>query len=248
MSQPGRSFSVGLLGPLEVSLGSGESTRPVTGRPAVLLGFLALRPGPRPRSRVAPALWPDVLDTSARASLRSAMWALRRSLGPVAENRLIATRDAVGLVDDGRLWTDLRAFAAAMADERHEAALALYRGPLLDGIEAEWVLAERTALEERVSEALAALTDAALRRGDSATALRWARRRVAAAPFDEAATRALMAVLAARGEAAAALQVYRRLAERLGRELGVAPARATRERAARLRARDGSHPAAVPVR
>ncbi|HWF74294.1 MAG TPA: hypothetical protein VG186_13175 [Solirubrobacteraceae bacterium] len=33
------------------------------------------------RAELASRFWPDVLDQSARASLRSAVWALRRRLG-----------------------------------------------------------------------------------------------------------------------------------------------------------------------
>src|SRR6187200_3652823 len=72
------------------------------GRPGSLLGWLALNPGLHPRAAVAPRFWPDVLDESARASLRSALWALRRTLGP---ETLVTTRDRVGLADG--TWVDV---------------------------------------------------------------------------------------------------------------------------------------------
>ena len=61
-----------------------------------LFAWLAVRPGTHPRSSVAPLFWPDVLDSSARASLRNALWSIRKALGDDAE-LLIATRDRVGL-------------------------------------------------------------------------------------------------------------------------------------------------------
>ncbi len=192
-----------------------------------------------PRAEIAAALWPEVCDTSARGSLRSAVWALRRALGATAHDRLEATRDMIGLVDDGALWTDLRAFSSAVAAGELERALALRRGPLLQGIQDEWALLERDAFEDRFGAALGTLTLGALEAGDRALAIRWARNRARIAPSDEPATRALMVALAAAGERAAALTVYRRLADRLRRQLGVDPASATRELAT-LIATDGS--------
>src|ERR1700745_3192831 len=70
-------------------------------RPArVLLGWLALHPGLHARSSVAAALWPNVLDESARSSLRTALSALRPSIGAGA---LVATRERVGLAPDVRV-------------------------------------------------------------------------------------------------------------------------------------------------
>ena len=52
------------------------------GRCAALLAWLALHPGMQPRGRVAARLWPDVMDESARRSLRTALLDLRAALGP----------------------------------------------------------------------------------------------------------------------------------------------------------------------
>src|SRR3954469_642867 len=65
-----------------------------------LLGWLALHPGMHPRSEVAGRFWPDVLDSSARQSLRTELVAVRRSLGAASEGALVAPREMVGLVGD----------------------------------------------------------------------------------------------------------------------------------------------------
>src|SRR5262245_38163995 len=92
-------LQVRVLGRLELDL-DGETLAPPVGRPArTLLGWLALHRGMQPRATVAAALWPDVLDSSARASLRTALTALRRSFGP-ATTSLRADRERVGLSDD----------------------------------------------------------------------------------------------------------------------------------------------------
>src|SRR5947209_19385423 len=57
-----------VLGELDLEL-DGERIEPPRRGPARnLLAWLALHPGPHPRSAVAGRLWPNVLDTSARAS------------------------------------------------------------------------------------------------------------------------------------------------------------------------------------
>ena len=46
----------------------------------LLLGYLALARGMHARGDLAALIWPDVLESSARASLRSAIAAIRRTL------------------------------------------------------------------------------------------------------------------------------------------------------------------------
>src|SRR5919206_1250238 len=71
------------------------------GRPArELLAWLALHPGRHPRLELAMRFWPDVLETSARASLRTTLHELRRELG--AEH-LAVDRETVGLAP---AWVD----------------------------------------------------------------------------------------------------------------------------------------------
>ena len=93
------------IGGFRVEVGDEDRTPAAFDRAAALLAWLALNPGLHPRSAVAARFWPDVLDESARASLRSALWALRRQLGEEANGALVATRDRVGLGDD--VWVDV---------------------------------------------------------------------------------------------------------------------------------------------
>src|SRR5581483_1764754 len=218
---------VRVLGPVEVEV-DGRSVPPPAGRPArALLAWLALHPGAHTRSAVAGALWPDVLDTSARASLRTALSAVRRSVGDAS---LVATRERVGLA--GEVRVDVREFDALVDAGEPEAALELARGELLPDLDDDWVLRARDRHRERWSAALAAVGAAA---ADPAAALAAARRRAELDPFDEAAHRDLMMALAAAGEPASALDVYQRLRVRFRRELGLAPSTATRDLAASLR-------------
>src|SRR3954469_7249263 len=91
-------------GPI-VEGGGEEVPSPASRRAWLLLAWLAMNPGEHPRSEVAAAFWPDVMDQSARASLRSAVWAVRRGLGDAASAHLVSSRDRIALVD---AWVDVQ--------------------------------------------------------------------------------------------------------------------------------------------
>src|SRR3984885_15714149 len=98
-------LEIRVIGELEVRLAGKKAALPAGRRVRALLGWLAVHPGRHPRSRLAGQFWPDVLDASARASLRSAIWALRSALGPDFGSYLVTDRETVTLAADG-LWVD----------------------------------------------------------------------------------------------------------------------------------------------
>ena len=89
-------LEVRLAGGLQLCADGVELAPPTSKRARAVLAFLALNPGAHPRGRLAARFWPDVLDESARASLRVALTELRQALGPEAVH-LVATRDTVAL-------------------------------------------------------------------------------------------------------------------------------------------------------
>src|SRR5919112_4150337 len=91
-----------LLGGLTLEV-DGQAVPAPGGRCGSLLAWLALHGGMQPRARVAARLWPDVLDESARRSLRTAVLDLRSALGPDAAQHLIGTRDEIGLGPEVRV-------------------------------------------------------------------------------------------------------------------------------------------------
>src|SRR6185436_1700382 len=194
-------------------------------RARALLAYLALNPGQHPRATLAARFWPDVLDESARTSLRGALADVRRAVG----DALVATRESAGLAE---VWTDAAEFAALVAAARDAEALALCRGDLLSGLDDDWIAAARDEHRDAQGALLARLADGA---ADEETALAHARARTALDPFSEEAHRDLMTRLAAAGDRPAALAVYGRLADRLRRELRIAPSASTRELAESLR-------------
>jgi DNA-binding SARP family transcriptional activator/tetratricopeptide (TPR) repeat protein len=214
-------LNVRLLGELEVEIADGRIEPPASRRAWSLLAWLALHPGEHPRSSVAAAFWPDVLDSSARASLRSAAWALRRSLGEGAGGALTGGRDRIGLSCE----TDVAAFDADVAAGRLADAAARVRGPLLADLDEDWVLEARDEHAHRISAVLARLAQAA---PTPQEAVEHARRRLAVDPLDEAAARDLMTRLAQAGDRSAALAAGDRLRERLRTQLGIALSAQTR--------------------
>src|ERR687890_1809414 len=130
---------------------------PASRRARELLGWLALNPGRHARAAVAARFWPDVLDASARASLRTTLHELRRALGPEGAC-VVADRDTVAL-EGARV--DALEVDALLADGRADEALALQDGELLAGLEEDWVLAARDDFRERLAGRLGVLAAAA---------------------------------------------------------------------------------------
>src|SRR5947199_1057736 len=139
-----------------------------------LLGLLVLRHGRAvARAALGGTLWPESRQERALLNLRGSLVDLRRALGPEAERLRSPTRDSL-LLDLTGASVDLLRFDAAVAagDESSlQEAVALYRGPLLEGCSEEWILGEREARREACLQALGNLADGALERGDPAAAL-----------------------------------------------------------------------------
>ena len=234
-----------VLGKLELEL-DGELLRVPPGRRLqVLLAWLVLHPGLRDRGEVAGSLWPDVLEESARASLRGALALLRRELGAAASGYLVATRTQVGLAPEA--WVDVREFERLVAAGRAEQALALVRGELLEGLTEDWVYAARDQQRDRVIEVLERLAGDAEAAGDLAEAVARTREVLSLDPLSERGHRELIRRLAAAGDRSGALAAYERARERLARELGMAPSADTRQLVEEIR-RGSPEPAVVSSR
>jgi DNA-binding SARP family transcriptional activator/DNA polymerase III delta prime subunit len=219
---------VRLVGRLALEYDGRELGLPRSRRGRALLAWLALHPGDHARGSVAARFWPDVLDESARASLRAALTELRGALGP-AVGLLTSTRETVGLAgSDHDLWVDVRAFDALIEAGRPAQAVEIGNGELLTGMDDEWVLEARSDHNRRLGDALETLATTAEGAGDLAAAVRHSRSAAALDPLDEEVGRRLIARLALSGENANALEAYESLAGRLRSALAVAPSPRTR--------------------
>jgi DNA-binding SARP family transcriptional activator/tetratricopeptide (TPR) repeat protein len=219
-------LEIRVIGELEVRLAGTKVELPASRRARALLGWLAVHPGRHPRSRLAGLFWPDVLEASARASLRSAIWALRTALGPDFGGYLHTDRDSVRLSGED-LHVDLREVRRLLADGQPAAALELCRGDILPELDDEWLAETRDDVHRAIAAALQELSRRAMADGDEAAAVGWSRRRAALSPLDEAAGADLIKALLTAGDGPAALGVFRDLQRRLHDELGVPVSLAT---------------------
>jgi DNA-binding SARP family transcriptional activator/tetratricopeptide (TPR) repeat protein len=216
-------LDVRLAGRFELRVDGAPIALPASRRARAVLAYLALNPAPQPRGRLAARFWPDVLDESARASLRVALTELRQALGAAAVY-VVATRDTVAL-EGADLTVDAREFQRALDEGDAARALEACGAPILDGFEDEWAIEAR---DEHAHSLAGALESAAAATLDPTEAVRLTRAEVALDPLAEAPNRRLIERLAATGDRTAALSAARQFAERLRTQLGIAPSRETR--------------------
>jgi DNA-binding SARP family transcriptional activator/tetratricopeptide (TPR) repeat protein len=228
-----------LFGPLALEI-DGRPVPEIGGlKPRSVLAWLLLHPRPHSRAQLAARFWPEVLDTSARASLRSALWALRAALEDVGGARYLdADRDMVGIAGDLPREIDTEEFDR-LADSREvpdlEVALSLAEEPLLADLADDWVLEARDEFRERAGAAALRLAEKRQHAGDARAAVTWTRRALRHTRLSEEVNRALMRRLAEVGEAAQALRAYERFKAVLSAEFGTLPSPETRTLAADLR-------------
>lgn len=207
-------------------------------RRLALLALLGLA-GERGMSRdaVQAYLWPDSSSERARHALDQLLYVTRRDLG-----RDTVRSGATDLrLDCGSVQVDLWSFGSAVRAQRWEEAVALYSGPLLDGVhlvedvDFEHMLdreRERAAHDHR--RALEALARAAVGVGDHSAGVHWRQALAAADPLSARVALELMRALAAAGEPVAAVR-HARIYQQLVREtLGLEPDSAVDALAAQL--------------
>src|SRR5438105_1784542 len=197
MAQP--LLELRLLGQFDVRLG--EVSIGIPSRPAQsLLAYLALTAGTaHRRERLAGMLWPDVEDDSARASLRQALWRIRKALEarlPSGVQYLLADDLTVAFNAKSAYSLDAAALdtpdddAASVESLQH--ALVAYRGDLLPGFYDEWVLRERERLEGIFERKIGRLLDCLVEMRRWPAVLEWAERWIAVGHVPEPAYRALL--------------------------------------------------------
>jgi DNA-binding SARP family transcriptional activator/pimeloyl-ACP methyl ester carboxylesterase len=208
-----------------------------TRKAQALLAYLALRPDPPPhRDSLAALLWPDRTDVQARASLRHAVYELRRALA--GNPGILRTEGDTVSVDVDLIDLDVALFTRLLAADTPEAlaqAAALYRGDLLAGLGVAeepweaWLRDERQRLREQAGDGLARLLAHQRKAEHFEAAIRTAGRLVALDPLQEPVHRTLMRLHAQLGQRGAALRQYQHCVSALRSELGLEPEAETRQ-------------------
>ncbi len=227
-----RSLHLSLLGGFQAHDAEGRRI-PISGNKAMLLlAYLALHAGePQAREKLMALLWSERGDSQARSSLRQALWTLRRTLKGLEPCPLIVEGETLAL---DPLVADIDALAfASLVDEGSpdalQAAIDLYRGPLLEGVRIrdpsiEDVLAdERRRLHEMALEADIKLLEHWLKKGADEKAAAAAKHLLTLDPMDETAHRALMRYYADKGQLNLVRAQYGTCRAVLQRELEVDP-------------------------
>jgi len=220
-------LEIRLFGPFAARVNGEVLPRLRTRKGQWLLALLALRPDRDvDRSWLAGTLWPESPENQALYNLRRSLSDLRGALGDQAYRIQTATASTLRFCAQA-VFVDVIAFDRAISagdPESLEKAVALYKGPLLEGCLEEWAVPERLAREQNYLAALERLAHIALEHADYATAARHMRSALSIDPLIETALRLLMQALAKQGEYAAAAQVYREYRQHLARELNDNPA------------------------
>src|SRR5262249_29002639 len=145
------------------------------------------------RESLTGLLWGDTPTRQARQSLRQTMVRLRRVLAGTPRAALVAQGDTV-TVNPSALDVDVVQFERLVRQgtpRALEAAAALYRGPLLDGVQVtapefeDWLSSERARLHELALDVLRRLATAQVRSRKIEHATQTAARIVALDPLQE---------------------------------------------------------------
>lgn len=195
--------------------------------------FYLLHRGERLRKEdIALDLWPDADRQRLNSVFHSTLHRLRRAI----HRQVVVQEDGVYQVNpDFDIEYDANEFenlarAAGAADEGSEEwrdtlarALGLYRGPFGAGFESDWAEQTRRRYEETYLSSMLTLASAALRREDTAEAIRLAESVLEMDPTNEEATGYLVRAHALGGHVDLATRAMGRLQRVLREELGTEP-------------------------
>lgn len=252
-----------ILGPLEVL--DGDRPVPLGGpQQRALLALLLLRANRVVATdQLIEQLWGDRAPATARGLLHGCVANLRRALRDGARQPLVRRASGYLLeIAPGEL--DLDTFAElvrasnALAGEEFVGALekrsalltdalALWHGPVLDGIAVEACRLEAVRLEESRLAVVEERLEVDLRLGRHAGIVAELRSHVRAHPLREHSWALLMTALARSGRQSDALTAYRDLRDTLVDQLGVEPSAAVQELHQRILSGSCPHDAAAPA-
>ncbi|SEH03802.1 DNA-binding transcriptional activator of the SARP family [Nonomuraea solani] len=209
-------------------------------RHRAVLAYLLLHAGTViSAERLIGAMWGAAPPDSARTQIHAAIAAIRRVLRSSGAEHLLETRSAGYVIRPEPGQLDLEAFtgqvtaaqaqaatAPELAAQHIRAALAMWRGQPLGGVNAAYVAEARQRLEERRLSAVERLAELELSLGRHHEIVHELAAHASAHPLREGLARHLMLALHRAGRQADALAVARSLRERLVEEKGLDPSRA----------------------
>jgi DNA-binding SARP family transcriptional activator/tetratricopeptide (TPR) repeat protein len=224
----------------------GERLPPIPSRVSrSLLAHLVLLRQPVSRDRLVATFWPDMPEARGRRRLSHTLWQIQDALGdlPSGHRYVLARGDTLAFDVDAPHRVDVVEFERRVEPFRPgdgappglrdlgrlEAALELYRGALLEGVDDPWVGPERERLAALHVDALGWMVELARGQGAYEQALVHARRLTHHDPLREDGHREVMRLCTLLGRTSEALRQYERCRSVLAEELGTEPARETQQ-------------------
>jgi DNA-binding SARP family transcriptional activator len=193
------------------------------------------------RDHLIELFWPDLSYERARAAFNTATWRLRKLLeigSPTGDDCLLRIGDDLMLERTAHIradtydlvWAANRVSELVRSDRlpaEDESAMVdtieNYRGPLLEGMDCDWILHERERLHELCVRVQSYLLRLNVLRGDHELALARAQRMAALDPLNERIHCELMLLLLLTGRQAEAIRCYERLERTLRADLAIRP-------------------------
>jgi DNA-binding SARP family transcriptional activator len=232
-----------VLGPLQVDGGSVTATRD-----RVVLAMLLLNAGRIvPASDLVDALWDAAPPATARGQVQSCVSRLRRAGLDIASDPAgyALTAPDLDLRDFQRLTERARATPPDEARAHLRAALDLWRGPALAGVESRAVRTRAAVLDEQRAVAVEDWVELELAAGRERELLAELGGLVELYPLRERLRGQLMLALYRSGRQADALAEYRRARAALREDLGIEPGPALRDLHQKILTGDVAVPAAA---
>lgn len=205
-----------------------------------LLAYLVMaRERKHRREFLAELLWPNLPSDQGRTYLRHLLHRLQQALKQAAGvSPLLVSRELIGVDANASIWLDSEAFTENFHDLNtdpqdiaiQEAKLALYRGPMLEGLAIsaseifqDWLVSARARLHLQALHYHDKLAGDWLACGQSRKALDLARQRANLDVTDEQGQRQLMQYQAVIGDFAGVDATFQQLKSVLRQELGLEP-------------------------
>ncbi|MGC1494422.1 MAG: bacterial transcriptional activator domain-containing protein [Sulfitobacter sp.] len=233
-------IEINLIGGLSASVGDAPA-HPLKLSPTglSLFGLLAMGAGKRALrcEAVTETLWPECAPAKQRARLRTALWRLKKGLPDWAQGMVcregdtsgLSLPDNVHLVHEGFERCVVRLCAISvdvMTDEDFTAldvCLRRYGGPLLDGVQGDWIMADREKFAEIYCQGLAHQINYLRTHGRDHETIRAGRRLLQVDPYREDVHATLIETYAGSGRPERAKRQFQTCEDLFQGELGISP-------------------------
>jgi predicted ATPase/DNA-binding SARP family transcriptional activator len=238
-----------LLGPVRVKWNTGVPPRFRSQRTMALLGYLAAERRAIARKTLEALFWPDEVAAAGQANLRREL----HNLGQILPGCWRIDSTAVQFAPGAYTQVDIYVLRHLIEHEQWPEAAALLGGEFLEGVLLDdnpefesWLLGEQERRRQTAERVLTRAAQAKIEQGNPESALRYLRRLLQIAPWDEEAHRHLMRLLALNGQFSAALRQYEQCRAVLAAELDVPPAPATKALYERIKTAQALPPSNLP--